>query len=339
VRKTRMEQKTTREWNERKRLVTPQQIIQMKTCPHSLYCTKLVREPREERYSLEQAVDVRNWLVFRLCIENGSRAGPIHAMTLVDMRDNERLDGKRVIHVAHHKTTATYGGALLNMSEELFQDLFRYIRGAREVFLKEENKEVAEVFLGQYGNPLSGSYIHRALKSFAGKTFVLPDEVVETFCSTMVRKVCVTNTRDHTEAEKTNIASLMVHSSVTAERSYSLQNRIQQSSSGHDAVRALFGSPKKGAKSDEEGSINTVPPSPVLGKVSVVRRAAWTKEDEEVIKKKARRIICGVVESTKLNILKTIRTSSTLTNIAGREGELRLYEKIKALKRKYNAQD
>ncbi|KAK3717505.1 hypothetical protein QZH41_005457 [Actinostola sp. cb2023] len=220
------------------------------------------------------------------------------------------------------------------MSEDLFQDLFRYIRGAREVFLKEENKEVGQVFLGQYGNPLSGSYIHRALKSFAGKTFVLPDEVVETFCSTMVRKVCVTNTRDHTEAEKTNIASLMVHSSVTAERSYSLQNRIQQSSSGHDAVRALFGSPKKGAKSDEEGSINTVPPSPVLGKVSVVRRAAWTKEDEEVIKKKARRIICGVVESTKLNILKTIRTSSTLTNIAGREGELRLYEKIKALKRK-----
>ncbi|KAK3727625.1 hypothetical protein QZH41_017656 [Actinostola sp. cb2023] len=157
VRKTRMEQKSTREWNERKLLVTPQQIIDMKTSPHARYCTRLLREPREDSYTLEQAVDVRNSLIFRLCIENGSRAGPIHAMSLEDMKQNERLEDKRIVHVAQHKTTATYGGALMNMSEDLFKDMFRYIRGARQVFLKEGKEDAGQVFLGQYGNPLSAS--------------------------------------------------------------------------------------------------------------------------------------------------------------------------------------
>ena len=155
------------------------------------------------------------------------------------MKQHE-LEGKRVIHVVKHKTTATYGGALMNMSEDLFQDMWRYIRGSRLVFLKDDKEDSGHVFLEQYGNALSPSYIHRALKAFAGKTLVLEDRVVKKFCSTMVRKVCVTNTREKSEIEKTNVASLMVHSNVTDEGSYSLQNRIIQSSSGHDTVSIIL---------------------------------------------------------------------------------------------------
>ncbi|KAK3713985.1 hypothetical protein QZH41_017103, partial [Actinostola sp. cb2023] len=317
VKKTRMEQTSTRQWEERKILPSPDLIVEMKRCNFAKDCEKLLREPREDPYTLEQAVDTRNYLVFRISLENGSRAGPIHALTCHDMANSERLEGKRVLHIATHKTTAAYGGALLNLSDVLYQDIWAFIRGARLVFVKEGVPKVDNVFLGQYGNPISPSYVHRALKAFATKTLIVDEDVIEKFCSTMLRKVCVTHTRDQTTAQKSNIATLMVHSTTTAERSYSLQNRIEQSSSGHDAVRALFGSPKKTVKDDDSstGSTNTVAPSvdttalqeeTVQSIARIQRRLMWSSNDEVMILKSASAIICGIGASTKANIIKTI---------------------------------
>ncbi|KAK3705279.1 hypothetical protein QZH41_000077 [Actinostola sp. cb2023] len=345
VKKIRMEETSTRQWEERKILPKPDEIVEMKRCAYAQYCRKLLREPREDPYTLEQAVDARNFLVFRICLENGSRAGPIHALTSHDMGNSERLEGKRVVHIAKHKTTAAYGGALLNLSDDLYQDIWSFIRGARLVFVKEGLPKVDNVFLGQYGNPISPSYVHRALKAFAKKTLIVHESVVDKFCSTMLRKICVTHTRDQTTAQKTNIATLMVHSTTTAERSYSLQNRIEQSSSGHDAVRALFGSPKKTVQEDDDttSSTNTVPPSvtttaleeEIVKSVSrIARRLTWSKKDEVDILKSASAIICGLGASTKSNIIKTINYSTTVTEIAQREGMERLFEKIKAMKKK-----
>ncbi|KAK3716241.1 hypothetical protein QZH41_006216 [Actinostola sp. cb2023] len=347
VKKVRMEQNRTRQWQERKTMLSPEDKIKMKACPHAVYCNKLLHGSREEPYSLEQAVDMRNYLIFKMCIENGSRAGPIHAITVTDVKNNERLEGKRVIHVVKHKTTTSYGGALLNVSDDLYLDIWRFIRGGRRVFFRAGQHDDDSVFLGQYGNGLSPSYIHCTLKDFARKTNLVDDDVLEHFSSTMVRKICVTHTREQSAAAKTNIASLMVHSLGTAERSYSLQNRILQCSSGHDTVRALFGSPVKssdqGANDDSSVGTNTIPPSPfakgpLTSLVSTTRRAVWSKTDENVIIQHASAIISGLGEATKANILKTIPKSEPLREIASREGEDRLFEKIKALKKKYTAQ-
>ncbi|KAK3742384.1 hypothetical protein QZH41_002604 [Actinostola sp. cb2023] len=147
--------------------------------------------------------------------------------------------------------------------------------GGARLVLQKPNIESNHVFLGQYGKPFEASYVHRALKSFASKTLILEHEVVQKFCATMLRKVSVTNTRDQSDTSKTNIATLMCHSLPTANRHYSLQNKLDQSSKGHDAMRALFGSPVKQATevaaddidSDVElgstvASTNTVPPTP-----------------------------------------------------------------------------
>ncbi|KAK3728364.1 hypothetical protein QZH41_000652 [Actinostola sp. cb2023] len=215
--------------------------------------------------------------------------------------------------------------------------------------LQRPNIESKHVFLGQYGRPFEASYVHRALKSFASKTLILEHEVVKKFCATMLRKVCVTNTRDQSDTSKTNIATLMCHSLPTANRHYSLQNKLDQSSKGHDAMRALFRAPVKQATevaaddidSDVElgstvASTNTVPPTPPR-KVPPVgsTRRTWGKEDEKDITIRAVSIITCMVDGSRSTIESHIDRCPILTGIAQREGKERLFEKIKSMRKKY----
>ncbi|KAK3754658.1 hypothetical protein QZH41_003874 [Actinostola sp. cb2023] len=150
IKKVRMEQNSSRQWEERKRMLSPDDIINMKASPHAVYCSKLL---------------------------NGSH-----------VKNNERLEGKRVIHVAKHKTTTSYGGALVNVSEELYLNIWRFIRGGRSIFRRDDQPDDDSVFLGQYGNGLSPSYIHRTLKDFARKTNLVDKDVLDHFSSTMKRR-------------------------------------------------------------------------------------------------------------------------------------------------------
>ena len=79
----------------------------MKCSEHALHCKEvLLRKPNNQ----EDAIDTRNYLMFMVSAQNANRAGLIENITVTDLRDNEKLDGKRAIHIASHKTVTTYGG-------------------------------------------------------------------------------------------------------------------------------------------------------------------------------------------------------------------------------------
>lgn len=77
---------------------------------------------------------------------------------------------------------------------------------------------------------------------------------MESFSHTMLRKITVSNTRQREKTDINDVASLMAHSTETANRHYHLQDEIAKARSGHEVVRELFGSPvkTKPEKKDEE---------------------------------------------------------------------------------------
>lgn len=123
--------------------------------------------------------------------------------------------------------------------------LFRPVeehRSFRELLVDPKNDTNA-LFLSKSGCEIGSSLV--CLKSFARKTEVLPDNVLERFSPTAIRKATVTNTRNKTDKEKRELATPKAHSVSTANRHYSLENKIQLSCDGHKNVCTLYGSPNK----------------------------------------------------------------------------------------------
>lgn len=154
--------------------------------------------------------------------ENANRAGVLANITLQDLSASAKMPGKRAIHIADHKTVGTYGGAILNVTESLYQQIWKYVRGARE---GKGSGRYQQLFLAKSGLPLTPSNIHHALKLFAEKTLVLDEEKMKKFSNTFIRKTTVTNTRTGDINQSSDIASLMEHSLQTADRSY---DRIEE---------------------------------------------------------------------------------------------------------------
>lgn len=147
----------------------------MKNSDYALKMKNIIDNPDMRKRDTDECQEVRNYLMFRIVSQNSSRSGPIANLTISDMSKSEKQDGKRVVHVAKHKTGIVYGGALLNMSEVLYSDVWKIICGFR-VILQDPNNDTDHLFIGRIGRPIDNSHMHVCLKSFARKTNVLPDK-------------------------------------------------------------------------------------------------------------------------------------------------------------------
>lgn len=79
-------------------------------------------------------------------------------------------------------------------------------------------------------------------------------------------------------------------------------------------------------------SKNTIPPSPAKKKRSIIQRKHWSMADERLIIENSTQVISGMVSATRVNMF-GIGKNKVLSDIAKQQGEDRLFEKIKSLKK------
>ena len=80
----------------------------LKESLHSTYCQHVLTHPRNK--NPEEAISVRNYLLFKITLENANRSGVMCEMTIQDVKESEKYEDKRVVHIAEHKTSTSYGG-------------------------------------------------------------------------------------------------------------------------------------------------------------------------------------------------------------------------------------
>ncbi|KAK3712309.1 hypothetical protein QZH41_017245, partial [Actinostola sp. cb2023] len=266
--KTKKLQKEKREWKSMESLVTPEELKLMKHCKHTqqlqvdLACSQLSKP------SYFVCMEMRNWLMFSINVENFNRAGISSTMTTQEFKDAKKLDDQRyAINVTEHKTSGVYGGAIIHVSATLHQNLGLYIENVRPRF----EPKVNYMFVSTLGLQLQSEQVHHCLKSFAKITNILRDETLKAFSSTMLRKSLVTNSRGLTSPQKNAVATMMVNRRSTAEQHYTLINKLKHTAEAHSlADEIIEGSASNIAKPTTaittDGcqstiSTNTIPPS------------------------------------------------------------------------------
>jgi len=247
LKETRIKETAQRQWMELKTLPTPSEIKTMKNSEHSKRCLQLFQEVF---HTPDEALDVCNYLMFRISIQNANCAGLMTELTFRDLDNAILEDDLYSIHITSHKTVTAYGGAILEMTRDLFQLVKRYGSTSRKTLIGNSKAPQPNdrVFVTKSGEILESNYVHKGLKSFAKKTEVLKEGALESFSHTMLRKITVTNTRKKSKSEIDDVAVLMAHSAQTANRHCHLKDKIAKSRRGHEVVRALFDSPTKDKK-------------------------------------------------------------------------------------------
>ncbi|KAK3716247.1 hypothetical protein QZH41_018048, partial [Actinostola sp. cb2023] len=169
-------------------------------------------------------MEVRNWLMFSINVENFNRAGVASTMTVKEFNDAKRLEDERyAITVEEHKTAGTYGGAIIHLSSGLYKNMCNYVEHIRPRF----EPKGQFMFTSTLGLQFQSEQIHHCLKSFAKNTGALKEETLKAFSSTMLRKFIVTSTRGLTSPEKNKIAR------STADQSYSMFDKLKRTAEAH----------------------------------------------------------------------------------------------------------
>jgi len=93
-------------------------------------------------YTLEHAMQCRNYLMFMLCITNALRASNLINMTVEDITKavyDKEFDAL-VIKSTRYKTSILYGRKSIVCSEELYGQLQKFVTYFRPKFIKAENE-------------------------------------------------------------------------------------------------------------------------------------------------------------------------------------------------------
>jgi len=84
------------EWESHKNLPTIDEIIQLKTTKHAQDVRQMILRSSSYNLTIEDAVAVRNFIIFLINTENANRAGPIAEMTFTNFDDGRTVDNKMV---------------------------------------------------------------------------------------------------------------------------------------------------------------------------------------------------------------------------------------------------
>ncbi|KAK3728103.1 hypothetical protein QZH41_003917 [Actinostola sp. cb2023] len=99
------------EWESHKNLPTINEIIQLKTSKHAQDVRQMILRSSSYNLTIEDAVAVRNFIIFLINTENANRAGPIAEMTFTNFDDGRTVDNKWSVHIVnqnHQDTRRDY---------------------------------------------------------------------------------------------------------------------------------------------------------------------------------------------------------------------------------------
>ena len=128
-----------------------------------------IDEVSSPNYSLEDAIECRNYLMFMLCVTNALRASNLINMTISDMTNavyDKEFDAT-VIKSLKYKTSMLYGQKSIVCSEEIYGQLQKFVTFFRPKFLITEDDSLPldqrKVFLSKNEETMSHSAISNGL--------------------------------------------------------------------------------------------------------------------------------------------------------------------------------
>ena len=171
---------------------------------------------------------VRDYLMTMICIDNGSRSGPIANMTLDEFGNCTKEQDRFVVRVKKHKTFSTHGPVNLVLTSSLHEYLKIFISKFRNQIPAVETMPTSTIFVSWRGVPLDSSQVGAQIGSCWGKVF---GKEASTGGATSFRKAAVSAVHEADKEMRGDLADLMVHNKTTADRYYLLQDK------GKSAVR------------------------------------------------------------------------------------------------------
>ena len=199
----------------------------------------------EKKPNYTNAVTLRRVLEAKICLLDFNRAGPLVNAKMSEYESMERMaDGKAVLSVEKHKSSATHGPANLPLSQDIVQALDVYVQTYRPMLggVRDSDK------LFRCAKP------HHDLKQLAMSYGM--EVLSKKLTPTMLRKVAGTSARSALpEPQCEQLANLMCHLPETQRRHYAAKQRktsnIEVASLMADK---LFGA---GSPSDTQEDIRT----------------------------------------------------------------------------------
>ena len=155
----------------------------------------------------------RNHILTLLSLCNAPRSGALANMNLDEYSSAMGLasEGEDIcVRVSDHKTSASYGAANVSISQKEMKLMDGYLRMRRQI-----KTDCASIFINATGTKMTQSNIANSIKTSFRQV-----GVKKNISCTQIRKFAVASVHANAPHLKQQLATLMCHSTRTAERSY-----------------------------------------------------------------------------------------------------------------------
>ncbi|CAB3991928.1 Neurofilament medium polypeptide [Paramuricea clavata] len=269
-------------------LKMPEQIKQFDTSEVARKAVKILGEfqinPEIPMLSKAEYTIVRDYLMTQICINNGSRSGPIANMTLAEFNNATKQDDCIVVHVKKHKTFTTHRPAHIVLSSSLCEYVKIFIERFRNALPEVLCSSQSIVFLRFTGTALDSSQFGAQIGSCWGKVF---GKEASMGGATAFRKAAVSTVHESNEEMRGDPADLMVHNQATATKYYLLKNKGKSAVKTSKELSCIMRDLTETEASNEiEKGEEQQPPNKqihISGDV-ICHRHKWSIDEEKAVK-------------------------------------------------------
>ena len=311
------------------KLKKPQDIKEFDTSKVARNAVKILGEFQDNPNALltqSEYTNVRDYLMTMLCIDNGSRSGPIANMTLDEFNNCTKQQDRFVVRVKKHKTFTTHGPVNLVLTSTLHEYLSIFITIFRNQIPAVEKTQQSTVLVSWRGVPLDSSQVGAQIGSCWGKVF---GKRASTGGATSFRKAAVSAVHESNKELRGDLADLMVHNKTTADRYYLLQDK------GKSAVRTskklwhIMRNDSAGESGEnlKDGCADNqdVTDEPSTGSnIFMPHRHKWSSEEESAIQS----LFSHSIEAKEISI-NEVRTIAKDHPLLGKLATSKIRDKIK----------
>ena len=246
---------------------------------------KFLRGERRANYT--NAVHLRRILEAKICLTDFNRAGPLTNATLGEYEAIERFgDGRAVLMVQRHKSSATHGPANLPLTRDILHGLDLFVRDFRP---KLNGRNSEQLFMSAKPDvDVKRLALSQGMEDLAKK-----------LTPTMLRKVAGTTARASLpEADCERLANLMCHQPDTQRRHYAAKQRKKSNLAVAELMEIeLFGReadqqpPKTATTKDSAEDEETRSPAPTSSREPrMKKRKTFGTTEMDVLMKAAEKV-------------------------------------------------
>ena len=139
--------------------------------------------------------------------------------------------------VLDHKSLESYGPASLVISANFYTCLAIFIRKMRYSLQGVSSTAEDRVFVSWIGKAMTSSIVSAQINSFWSKAL---GKDAERMSATLIRKTAVSAVHERQGSMKKNLANLMTHSEMTADKYYNIQQKGKNDAKTVEQLRTVY---------------------------------------------------------------------------------------------------